>query len=152
MAQSPLIIEGYNLSQLEWFETADIVLEEDSINHEFDVATTIENHPEDKAAWRVKLQVSSKKTDTVNPVSFNISYTGYFRVLDGYPEEMREKLVAVNGSSILYAAAREMLMQLSGRSIHGTFILPSISFVDVPTGNQRSEGTPKPKTKVRKKR
>jgi hypothetical protein len=45
-------------------------------------------------------------------------------------EEATLRLVAVSGPSIIYATAREIIATLSGRSYHGTLLLPSVSFTD----------------------
>jgi preprotein translocase subunit SecB len=133
MAQSPLYIEGYTLSKLEWNENSEVVLdtEKKKLDQQFEVLTGLQKHPTEEGRWRVALDVNSVDTGDSNPISFKVTYTGYFRVNEGFPAENAEQLVAVNGSSILFAAAREMLMLLSGRSTHGAFILPSVSFIDI---------------------
>ena len=61
------------------------------------------------------------------PYRFKIALVGLF---DGHdlPEERREPLVCVNGASMLYGVAREMLLGISHRFIHGPIMLPTVHF------------------------
>jgi hypothetical protein len=68
-------------------------------------------------------------------------------------------MVHVNGASILYGSLREMIAGLSGRTTHGVYLLPSVSFVDLEEEAEIKKGTsseklsrsssttPKPKAK-----
>jgi hypothetical protein len=48
-------------------------------------------------------------------------------------------LVHDDGAEILFAATRELLIQLTSRSLHGEFVLPGVRFADVkPTVEQRA--------------
>ena len=40
------------------------------------------------------------------------------------------RLVHDDGAEILFAATRELLIQLTSRSLHGEFILPGVSFTE----------------------
>jgi preprotein translocase subunit SecB len=53
---------------------------------------------------------------------------GVFLVLNGYPEEKIERLVKVNGPSMLYGALREIVKALTSRGPYGAIVLPSPSF------------------------
>jgi len=52
------------------------------------------------------------------------------RVHPGYPAEKRAQLVQVTGASLAYGMAREVIANLTARGPHGTFLLPSISFLE----------------------
>ena len=64
------------------------------------------------------------------PYSFLIELVGLFDGSD-LPEEKREALVVANGASLLYGAARELLLTLSMRNMMGGLMLPSVSFESV---------------------
>lgn len=64
------------------------------------------------------------------PYSGNICVSGTFRIADTYAELRRDQLIEVTATSILYGACREMLANLTARSIHGMLSLPSVSFYD----------------------
>jgi preprotein translocase subunit SecB len=45
--------------------------------------------------------------------------------------DQREIMALVNGFSILYSAAREMLLNVTARSAYGPVSLPTLSFVNL---------------------
>jgi preprotein translocase subunit SecB len=64
---------------------------------------------------------------------------GYFQVPDEMPEELREKMVKTNGSSILYGAAREIIKEMTGRSINRKIMFPTVSFAEIKTESVKKE-------------
>lgn len=44
--------------------------------------------------------------------------------------ERATRLIQDQGAEILFAATRELLIQLTSRSLHGEFIRPGVGFVD----------------------
>lgn len=103
----------------------------------------------DNEEWEFVLfiQVSSKNEGDRFAYSASIRVQGLFEVLDHFPANDREKLITVNGLSILYGACREMLLTLTARCVHGALSLPSISFTQLV-----DEESAKPKKKVAKRR
>ena len=47
------------------------------------------------------------------------------------PADQKETMALVNGFSILYSAAREMLLNVTARSAYGPVSLPTLSFVSL---------------------
>lgn len=83
-------------------------------------------------SWRVVLKVQfggteSKPTAQVCGV---IDIEGDFRVHEEFPEDTIPRLVSVNGASILFGSAREIIAGLSGRMGVGVYLLPSVSFYE----------------------
>lgn len=52
---------------------------------------------------------------------------GYFKVADGDITDAFDRTVQINGASILYAAAREQILTLTGRGPYPAIKLPAIS-------------------------
>jgi preprotein translocase subunit SecB len=80
--------------------------------------------------------------------TFRIELIGFFEVSESYDPALSERLARANGPAILYSAAREMLVILTGRGFGHTVILPSVNFLP-PTHKQATsdEGkqiTPEP--------
>lgn len=69
------------------------------------------------------------------PYTFGVSLVGIFRINEMYPSDQIEMLVRVNAPSILYSAARELVMSFTGRGGYPPCLLPSISFAP-PFGNE----------------
>ncbi len=55
------------------------------------------------------------------------------------------KVVGVSGCSMIYGHCRELILLLTGRSVHGTFLLPAVSFQDFDPG-EPPEGMPAAKS------
>ncbi len=80
--------------------------------------------------FRVHLHVKfggSREKPTA-PVVGEVEMVGEFEVHPDFPADQVERLVWVNGSSILFGSVREIVAGLSGRTEGGSYLLPSISF------------------------
>ncbi|HEY6333080.1 MAG TPA: hypothetical protein VI756_27400 [Blastocatellia bacterium] len=93
---------------------------------------TVSGGPKDDnpLRWRMELTVATKEgKDFKFPYKFRIIVVGFYSVSDQYPQDKRELLVRVNGPSILYSAAREVIAATTGRGLFPAAILPSVSFL-----------------------
>ena len=83
--------------------------------------------------WNLQLQISLHSTDQNNPFCYEIEIVavGVVELIGEVPQERREVIAAVNGLGILYSACREMLINISARSIWGAFTIPSLNFSQV---------------------
>lgn len=82
--------------------------------------------------WQIKMRITFKGTDNKPaPYEGHIDVMGIFTVVAAeMPEDQKLKLVAITCPSILYATAREVIANLTARSMNGLFLLPSVSFAD----------------------
>ena len=92
------------------------------------------------------MTISQKLKEGQNfPYKFDLSLIGFFACNDGFSSPADEEhFVRVNGSSMLYGAARELVRSLTARGPWGELFLPSISFYDKAT-KPIEEATPAPK-------
>jgi preprotein translocase subunit SecB len=59
---------------------------------------------------------------------------GFMHVLETYPSDKIDLLVAVNGPALLYSSAREIIASITGRGPFPAIVLPSVNFLrKVPT-------------------
>jgi len=82
----------------------------------------------------IKLSVPNE-TDQGKPAPYAIDMhaQAWFELDPSFEKEKRESIVAVNGASMIIGAIREVVTQLTARSIFGPLTLPSVRFVpDVP--------------------
>lgn len=63
------------------------------------------------------------------PYTIAIEAQGWFELAPIYDIEKRKDMVTVNGASMIVGAMREMVSQITGRSINGPMTLPSLRFV-----------------------
>ena len=84
----------------------------------------------DKTQWmvvvRVKMGPASEKKI---PYSGTVECVGFFTVAKEWDESKTEQLVAVNGTSVVYTAIREMVCNITARGPHPRLMLPSQSFL-----------------------
>ncbi len=83
--------------------------------------------------YQVTLEVSRieppEGTGTL-PYEIAFQVVGQFSVLDASHKD-KEKLLRVNGTSVLYSAAREMILIMTGRGPWGPYQLPTINFQEM---------------------
>lgn len=79
--------------------------------------------------WRVALELRFEP-DEESPGPYRIEATmiGFFHLPDGLAKEEAAKLAGVTGASILYSAAREHVLMVTGRMMWGPFQLPTVRF------------------------
>ncbi len=124
-------------------DTGLVLLEEQASYSDFGVRLTLRVRP---------------KTETAAPYTVEISARGMVRMhltqKQGQAEE-RQSRALVNGVSLLYGVVREMVSNITCRSVHGPMLLPSLSFADLatrqPVQTAAAEPAP-PKAPARKRR
>jgi preprotein translocase subunit SecB len=80
--------------------------------------------------YQVMLELSSLRApDGTGTLPYEVTFqvVGQFSVLDPSYND-KEKLVRINGTSILYSAAREMVLLVTGRGPWGPYQLPTVNF------------------------
>jgi preprotein translocase subunit SecB len=106
----------------------DVVLDQFSVN----AVATRQQAPDNFTghSWSVEMTISQKLKEGQNfPYKFELTLVGFFACHDGLPPTAEEDtFVRVNGSSMLYGAAREVVRALTSRGPWGELFLPSISF------------------------
>ncbi len=84
---------------------------------------------------RLTLRVAPK-TDKQCPYNLEITVVGSVRMHLTLPvdqaQERRSRAI-VNGVSLLYGVVRELVSNITSRSVHGAMLLPSLSFADLAT-------------------
>lgn len=83
--------------------------------------------------WRVMLHVRQNVGPEKNaPYNFGIVLLGHFEVHPEYPDAKIRQLVSINGSSILYSAARQILRDAMHNGPFDALLLPTVSFSELP--------------------
>lgn len=94
----------------------------------------VKGHP----SWQLTLEVSQQPAPERNfPYEFRVVIVGILECLkEGIPEDKCTRMVKVNGASMLYGVAREVMRDATSRGPWGTVMLPTISFYE-PEEEQR---------------
>lgn len=118
---------------------------------QFSVSVTVtkQNAPEKfpGRSWSVEMSVSQTLKEGQNfPYQFKVSLVGFFACPPNPPPDFdEERFVRVNGSSMLYGAAREIIRSLTARGPWKELFIPGISFYE---NNARQKDQPPPVTKA----
>jgi preprotein translocase subunit SecB len=86
-------------------------------------------------AWSIEMTISQKLKEGQNfPCKYEVCLIGFFACKDGFPSaEAEDHFVRVNGSSILYGVARELIRYLTDSGPWGAIIIPTVSFYEIET-------------------
>ena len=145
MKPSPLQLEAHHFTRI------DISAREGEIDRndlpmlcETGYAVDEENPRRHRVSLKLMIEA---RPNTRPPYIGEVEVVGYFKVLDGWPEDKMMDLVSVNGPSVLYGAIREMIVNLTGRFSHGAVQIPTVRFPPMDKKEPR-----KPVKKVARKR
>jgi preprotein translocase subunit SecB len=117
------------------------------------VQSAVAGHKEDPFRWKCVVRVESQNPpDRKYPYDFLATLVGYFKVDEQVPRENVESLIKVNGASVLYSAAREMLASTTGRGPFPEVLLPTVIFLPVDEPEQKQLPAPEVETEAKVKR
>ena len=112
---------------------------EDGVN----TVTKVEaaQHAENKRNWKVALKIDCAPVDNkVCAYLISVELVGFFEVDKELADEKMGDIVAANAPAILYSAARELILLVTGRGPFPPFPLPSATFIDeTPSAKKRAD-------------
>lgn len=87
---------------------------------------------EETSSWTVSLQLEFTPVDDDNsPYEFRVGLFGVFRCAKTLPSGLdAERMVGINGTSVIYGVGRELIHSLTEKSLWGALTLPTMSFTD----------------------
>ena len=132
MKSSPLHLKNYFVTHLSVRanQLADLSQGQDSGGS---LTTKVENakHAEDERQWRVAIQISCSATEKkFCPYLIEAELVGFFEADKSISDDKVEDIVAANAPALLYSAARELVLLVTGRGPFPPFCLPSATFID----------------------
>lgn len=84
---------------------------------------------ENRHKWQVTLRVAlNTKSDRNLPYCFLVEMVGFVDVAESVSEENIERFVGINGTSLLFSAAREIVRAVTMRGPFKPIMLPTVSF------------------------
>lgn len=84
--------------------------------------------------YRVILDVSidpASEKPALEPYEVKIKIVGFFSFKGEMTNDQKEKMLSLNGASILYGAARGIVAQTTGVGVFEKYILPAVNFVEM---------------------
>lgn len=136
----------FTKTQVEVFETVEDAGEFWASQFDFEgvnllVENTIGQQENNTTDFLVALRVAVlNEADAVKkaPYTFDIAVQGVFKLAVDFSCDDRHDLVRVNGSAMLYGAIRDMLQQVTARSMLGTLLLPTLHFLPESTATKNA--------------
>ncbi|MCC5790150.1 MAG: protein-export chaperone SecB [Opitutales bacterium] len=112
-------------------------LEEGSLENPFSLTPRVETAPsvDHDRIWRIDLTVTIQ-SDPENPFAYNgkVRAIGIIEIHPDIDASQVAPFARVNGVTLLYGIIRELVHTLTARSEHGEWILPTLDFRDLATG------------------
>ena len=136
MTPTPLRLDRYFFPRISVearseFSPSALPLSDDSLNSlEVDVNIDLFQNDTDPYRYQVRLSVDGlTMPDSEPPYDLKLEVVGFFTVDDKAGEHLNiERLVQINGASLLYSAAREYVLTVTGRGPWGAIMLPTVNF------------------------
>ena len=133
---APLQLERYVFTKLEVEANPDYVPQEavaDSpVKLRLDVG--LGEHQEDPTKFQVIVGVDELRAEKGTlPYRIAFQTVGVFSVNKDFKHDDIKKIVQINGASMLYSAARELVLLITGRGPWSAYQLPTISFLHAVT-------------------
>jgi preprotein translocase subunit SecB len=144
MKPAPIYLNNYFITELSITarESFDSEKEINAKMEEFNVqeeVQKIENKDLDGSFWQVVLTVSQQPAAESNfPYEFRIVIVGLFELFaKELSEDKQEKIIRINGSSMLYGSVREIIKANTGRGPYESVVVPTVSFYE-PNGESKA--------------
>lgn len=131
---SPLQLEHYFFERMQCVAKPEIDLEDVQAWHKadssrFTLAVELATNPESERHWQVSVDFrTSDDFATPSPYELRFTAIGFFVVDENFEHDDTERLIRVNGSSVLYSAMREFVSLFTSRAPWGAVMLPTINF------------------------
>lgn len=132
---SPLQLERYYLKEIFFKINKDPNISEEEFYKlrppQLEISGVPSQVGRDKHRWACELSVSGDGSSENTPYNFRIVLVGEFKIAKDYPDDRIELLAKVNGPSILYSTARELLVTTLRRGPFPPILLPVVTFREV---------------------
>jgi preprotein translocase subunit SecB len=126
MSQSPLLLDRYFFVKISLEANAK---GDPKAAYNIEAKTDVSRDESQQRRYLVSLTVRLTPLGEAQPSYLGeVVVIGYFQVQRDYPEERCDQLVAMNGSSMLYGAVREMVSNLSARGPWPMVMLAPMNF------------------------
>jgi len=146
MQLSPLILKQYFFTNLSVKAAIPDVASQDELaalmaGTHSNITTQVETakNEDNNRLWKaaIRLMVRPSEGSTFCPYVIDAEVLGFFEVHPSIDESAVEDLVACNAPAILFGAAREILLLITGRGPLPPYTLPSVSFIDASRENRK---------------
>ena len=140
MKKSPLKVKNYFVTGLSVKANPIVEGTQGPLVGEANVTTKVEaaQRTDNKREWKVALQLNCEPVEkNAGAYVVAMELIGFFEVDNVLPVDRIGDVVAANAPAILYSAARELILLITGRGPFPPFSLPSATFIDETPSSQK---------------
>lgn len=154
MNAAPLNLQAYFFKKLAMEVNEDYSSEDDRKHADQELNLTLDFRAEQdvETGHLYRLQLGLRNLtgkEAALPYDIDAILIGYFAInVDEISDEL-DRIIQINGASILYAAAREQILTITGRGPHRALKLPAISFATI-VDKHKAENSEKAITEAEK--
>jgi len=135
MKAAPVQLTNYFVSELQF--VANQSYNRDSPTsvtaEDLQVALQPSQKEDNKREWQITLRVALNASPESNsPYSFLIEIIGFVTVAESVAEHKIERFAQINGTSLIFAAAREIIKSATSRGPFQGLLLPTVTFWEPP--------------------
>ena len=131
MKAAQIQLTNYFVSELQFVANRDFKLDTQSSIGADDLQVThqVSTRAENKRQWQVTLRIALNASPESNaPYSFLIEMIGFIDVADSVSDDRIERFARINGTSLVFAAAREIIKAATSRGPFPPLLLPTVTF------------------------
>ena len=131
MKLSPIQLEAYALSDLDYRANQEHKTGQPTTYREEDIVVdhSCVHTAEDEQVWLITLSLRVQPRAEANaPYYVSLQLSGLVRALPVLKSDNVELIVRVNGASLLYGVAREVVRQVTSIGPFAPLLIPSVSF------------------------
>ncbi|HVU34299.1 MAG TPA: protein-export chaperone SecB [Opitutaceae bacterium] len=140
MNLSAIQLEGYALIEMAYRANQDYRPGSPTMYAEEEMAAnvTLERDPKDSSRWTMTMKFQLQpRTASNGPYHVALQLAGVFATAPDFTPPDIETLVRVNGASVLYGVAREIVRQVTSAGPYPGMLIPTVNF--------RPDSKPEPK-------
>jgi preprotein translocase subunit SecB len=158
MRAAPISLTNYFVSELQFQSnrTFDPKNPFEIKIEDIDVKKDAKPSTEDRRKWEVTLEVKLIERPERNlPCNLALEMLGLVEVDQSVKDENIERFVQINGVSLVFSAAREIVRAITSRGPNGSILLPTVTFwqpkseappviekTEIPSGDNPKETAP----------
>jgi preprotein translocase subunit SecB len=135
MKAAPVQLTNYFVSELQF--VANRSYNRDSPTtvtaEDLQVALQPSQKEDNKREWQITLRIALNASPESNsPYSFLIEMIGFVTVAESVAEHKIERFARINGTSLIFGAAREIIKAATSRGPFQALLLPTVTFWEPP--------------------
>ena len=146
MKAAQIQLTNYFVSELQFAANRDFKLDSPSSVAAEDLQVThhASSKGENKRQWQITLRIAlNASPDSNSPYSFLVEMIGFIDVVESVSDDRIERFARINGTSLIFAAAREIIKAATSRGPFPPLLLPTVTFWE-PKQEAQQQEAPQP--------